>query len=49
MSNIRLLIEDVMQLLSNEKITLLQRGATDLRKKYLAPGLQCKIEFPCSG
>ena len=39
MSNINFLTAGVIKLLSNVEITFLQEGATDLRKKYLVPGL----------
>ena len=48
MSNIDVLIADVLYLLSNAKITFSQGGATDLKKMYLAPGLfrkDCKLNF----
>ena len=39
MSKINFLTADVILLLSNAKITFSQRGATDVKKTYLALGL----------
>ena len=39
MSNIEVLIADVLYLLLNAKIPFSRGGATDLKKKYFAPRL----------
>ena len=45
MSNIDFLTADVIQFLSNAKITFSQGDATDLQKKYLTPGLNVLIRM----
>ena len=45
MSNINFLTAGVIKLLSNAEITFSQEGATDLPKKYLAPGLSTLNDY----